>query len=196
MARLIETTFPRILSAGTVALTLNMQPEGLNFLSSSDFGRRYFSEDRKPAGGTQESMVRLYELLGRQRPQRFTSLALRTSESASRDQETLIGFGPVTLQIDFRSVADDLLIFNGDAQNLSYQLSEVVPINHKMETAPLLALLSELTRNKRKRMAPRQVGSYYEARLMRALLPSDISHIYVPGTQGRDQARSLCTDRN
>src|SRR4051794_5505786 len=154
MAQLILTTYPREIPAGTFALTLNLRPEELIFLTSPKYGCRYCTEDLNPPGGEPDSIFRLYELLGKPRPTQFTSLALRTPESASSDAQTLRAYGPVTLEIDFHSVAEDLVVFNGDVQDLAYEPSFLYPIDHKVETQEFLSLLKMLRNNKRTGQKP------------------------------------------
>jgi len=104
----------------------------------------------------------------------------------------LLAYGHITLEVDFQAVIDDIVVFNGDAQDLAHNLPMVHPLDHKMEASKFLSLLNTLANNKRTNAEPRQYGLYYEARLMRPLLLNDISCIYIQGPLGLDIARELC----
>lgn len=156
-----------------------------------------------PASGeTEEQVARqveaIYRTINRPPPDEMVSLAARLP--AIPDKGLLEAYGDIVLLVDWREIAPDLVIFNGDVKNLGAKLVEVEGardpgtgsywlryitlkgIDLASEIGAAAEELSDLRAKSRnpKAVPPRLLGQYFEARLFRALRPMDIAKVFVP----------------
>lgn len=180
---------------GEVVFTLNVKSGDLKYLTGTQYGRQFFLTSEKP-----EDMRPAYSLAGVQTvPEQVTSLAARV-RGMFRNRETvnLRAYGNVILVVSSGAVIDNVVVFSADAKNLSLAAGS----NRESFVAipgsdpDLARRLNELKQNSSAmpQKSPRLRGLYFEARLLRALRPTDIQAIYLLASadpKALEQARDL-----
>ena len=167
---------------GQVVFTLNIESDDLKFLAESEYGNQFFITSEEI-----EDVDLAYSIAGVAPPSVAASLAARVRGMFRRsDKSNLESYGDVVLLISPQAVADDIVVFNSDAKNLS-SLAKSEPENVRWfsgRDSKLAEQLHELKENSRTipSKSPRLHGLYFEARLLRALKPTDIEAIYLPNT--------------
>jgi hypothetical protein len=158
--------------------------------------------DERASGETEEQVAKqveaIYRSINRPRPDEMVSLAARLP--AIPDKSLLEAYGNIVLLMDWREIAPDLVIFNGDVKNLGAKLIEVGGVRDHgtgsiwLRSVTLKGIdltseidaaaeeLSDLRAKSRdpKAVPPKLLGKYFEARLFRALRPMDIAKVFVP----------------
>lgn len=173
---------------GELRITTNIKQSDSCYFTEARYGCKWVSsdEDVLPGETAMENVSAVYAAAGLAEPVEFASLAVRTCRHDARNCNA---YGPIILVVDADSIKDELLIFNGDVKNLGAKLqgedrsrhSEWVEIHTLSESvSEIISAFGRLVQNARNAEKPRLVGSYFEARLQRALRPTDIKSIYVP----------------
>lgn len=185
-----------------LSVTLNICRKGLECLTDECKGAKYWSKDKPSNGETkeqvQEQIAAVYSKLSRKPPGEMASLAARTACSFRRDKYLLGSYGDIVLVMNWEEIASDIVIFNGDVKNLGAKLVDVSGAGGQQadwfksfafDEGPLTGhitsandQLNELwaRTTARNQTPPRIVGSYCEARLFRALRPTDVSKVFIP----------------
>lgn len=202
MARLVNHPFPSRVADGTLAVTLNIPLGELAFLVADQHGRQFYARDEQALEGEDATanVARVYDALGVPAPKSFTSLGVRTPMDRSNVAATLACYGEIVLEIDIPAVSEDLLIVNGDFKDLGLKIASEVRDNvrwaqrlvHTQGCESLLKDITLMMTNARDGLHPRLVGSYFEARLLRPLVPTDVSAVYAPGAGQNALVRALC----
>jgi hypothetical protein len=165
---------------GQVVFTLNIKSDDLKFLAEPQYGNEFYVTNEK-----NEDVKLAYSLAGVDRPAFTTSLAARIRGMfRSRNNSILESYGDVVLVINRQVVSEDIVVFSSDAKNLS-SAAKSDRSNFrafKGSNSKLAEHLRELKENGRSSASksPRLMGLYFEARLLRALRPTDIEAIYLP----------------
>jgi hypothetical protein len=190
-----------------LSITLNIRSEGLEHLTNEETAAKFRSKDTPAAGENKELVEKqikaVYDRINRSPEGEMASLAARFSGIYRSDSKLLCSYGDIVLVMDWRKIARDIVIFNGYVKNLGAKLlgsefregagSHVVWNDWlRWFTVPGIDLDSEITSTKRqleelwarstvpRAMPPRVVGKYCEARLFRALRPTDVAKVFVP----------------
>jgi hypothetical protein len=176
--------------SGEVLLTINMKDEDLEYLIEKKYGEEFFAKDESalPDDNAIQNIQKLYGIIGIDLPDKFTSLAIRTDFNNACWCEC---YGPIVLYINKDEVSDDIIIFNGDVQELAHKILTVANPRdwvkiHKLKEVNLYNSLKEIYENGQpeNNRLPRIVGGYFEARLHRALKYTDIDEILIPRNRG------------
>jgi len=135
-----------------------------------------------------ESLVKeiddLYELIQIPKPRHFTSMAAVASFNCPL--EILKAYGRMVLIANLNSISQDTYIFNGDFKNLSKIITaygsdekrnEIFCEKYSHELYEKMKKLFDSRNTQNGITSPRLRGNYFEARLLRALTPYDISEI-------------------
>jgi hypothetical protein len=204
MSTLNALVFPGRLSKGEVRFTVNVTLEDLRHLTDPKSGRRFFARDRPglPGEDAPENVRRVWAAIGEAPPAEFVSIAVRSGADRSSVDTKLRAFGNVVLEISPRVVLEDAVIFNGDVKNLGMKVAQendpacVQRVAFDGDLGALASELQRLTTNAYS-MTPtreRRVGSYFEARLRRALIPEDVLAVWVDPSDADAlaAARILC----
>jgi hypothetical protein len=195
---LLTSAFTRP-AKGDVALTCNLPPSELAYLLSDEHGKCFWSndEDVLPGEDAGENVRRVFTALGLDSRTQFTSLAAQSGADNSNICKTLRSYGNATLVIDPGLLgSEEVVIMNGDVKDLGAKVEETGDstwaerVSGHGGIAALASRLEKLVSNARQGKRPRRVGSYFEARLLRALTPNDIValHLSVPN----EYAKRLC----
>jgi hypothetical protein len=187
-----------------LSITLNIRRAGFECLTDEKCGTKFRSKDVTAPGETEEQVEKqieaVYRGINRPRPDEMASLATRFTASYKSDNGLLGRYGDIVLLMDWREIAADLVIFNGDVKNVGAKLVRdegckdsgpggdwlryfTLPrIDLESEISSAAEQLSDLLAKSRipSAVPPRLIGKYFEARLFRALRPTDIAKVFVP----------------
>lgn len=115
-------------------------------------------------------------------PKRFTSMAARIQGFPASNSD-LTPYGDVVVVVDPKAVRDHLVVFSGDVKTLGDAIRRDEG-NHakawRIKKSPSVLAKQLGTYKQNPKIAGHAIGRYFEARLMRALRPTDILEIYVP----------------
>lgn len=189
MITLNKQVFPRKLPQGDVRFTVNLRAANLRRLidqprvAALSLEIRMFCPKKRLPG-----MFNVYGPHSRSAPPKeFVSMAVRSGADSSGVAATLTSYGTIVLEISPAVVAMEGVIFNGDVKNLSVKVAAdddpgwVHRIAFDGDVSLLADELRRLTTSGRSTTPtrPRLVGSYFEARLRRALVPQDIVTVWA-----------------
>ncbi|XXT19002.1 hypothetical protein WME94_53140 [Sorangium sp. So ce429] len=189
MVTLNKQVFPRKLPQGDVRFTVNLRAANLRRLIDATAGGRLVAGDQDVLPGVKasENVQRVWAALEEAPPKEFVSMAVRSGADSSGVAATLASYGTIVLEISPAVVAMEGVIFNGDVKNLSVKVAAdddpgwVHRIAFDGDVSLLADELRRLTTSGRSTTPtrPRLVGSYFEARLRRALVPQDIVAVWA-----------------
>ncbi len=112
-------------------------------------------------------------------------------------------YGSICLILKIENIKDKTVIFNGDVKNLAFRIFAMNSSpkkylrTHSLD-APMFKTLVHLQRYYWNKMAwamfkkpffPRMVGTYFEARIFRAITSADIEMIVVPLDLGKNEMK-------
>lgn len=177
------------IATNDVALTINIPAESLYHLVSIDSGCCFYSKDEQGIAGetVTENIKKVFAIAGLPIPSRHASCAACIGLSG---EKILSYYGNVRCVLNEKKVANMIWIFNGDIKDIGIKLQGelngsqwVCAIHGDLPNKKLRKQLEEMQINQQRagkypRKFPCLVGRYYEARLMRALVASDIRDIY------------------
>lgn len=185
MPNVVKQVFPTVSRDG-LELTLNLRPRDVTFFLEERYARCFVSRDEPglPDEDVATNVRRLYRVLGQARPERFTSLALRTEHGGHGLRQYLAAYGTLVLQLNLERLGPELIIVNGDFKNVAYKIATEDDDAYAeritwSDRATVVGRLRELFANARKNLRPRIHGSYVEARLPRPLVLNDIANVYA-----------------
>ena len=185
MIALNKQVFSRKLSQNDVRFTVNLRAADLKRLINP--GGRFFSRDQNalPGEAATANVRQVWAALGEETPAEFVSIAVRSGADSSNVWTTLALYGGVVLEILPRIIAAEAVIFNGDVKTVGLKVAETGEpawankIAFNGDIKALAAELHQLIKNARSGVRPRLVGSYFEARLRRALVSGDVCAVWV-----------------
>lgn len=169
-------------------LTLNIPTCELQYLFGNDFNNEFFSRDQNalPGEDAQTNVSRVYKSLNLTVPKQFTSLALRIPTDGSSVANILKSYGDVVLVFDLSQLAKEILVLNGDVKDIGEKVADTGNVEWARSIDPLAedfaSKLEQMVRNSMSTTyqgTDRRVGTYFEARLPRAITPTDVSAIYI-----------------
>lgn len=183
-----------------IVFTLNISTVDICFLTCTSKGQRFYSQDRPTVPGEDPNRVQaiLNKLAGKPDYQgEVAALAARISENHARQRTSLNDYGEITLIADPDRIHADTIIFNGDFKTIGHNRIKDDGTTEGIVTWAVGKDLSSLAKELDRAMSngPRCqsgiVGQYFEARLYRALKPTDFIRAYVP--QANETAKKALT---
>lgn len=169
--------------------TTNSEDLGEVLLESDDMDEEEPDDDEKQniaialEGEVVKKSVRAaYKMAKIRATKRFTSMAARIQGFPASDSD-LTPYGDVVVVVDPKAVRDHLVVFSGDVKTLGDAIRRDGG-NHakawRIKKSPSVLAKQLGTYKQNPKIAGHAIGRYFEARLMRALKPTDILEIYVP----------------
>ena len=167
-----------------VIITINIRHNELYHMVEESSGFCFFSKDERgiKEENVEENIKKLYSIANLIKPTKSTSCAARTGNPK---EEKLKCYGDVLCVLNHERIASEVYIFNGDVKNIACKLQNkllgekcMVVIQERIDLGKLRKQLDIMVSNQRRNNFPRLIGNYFEARLMRPMLKTDIQEIY------------------